>query len=59
MSLFLYDDIGRGQLNMQLNKSDDEVDDGGDGGEEEEEKEEKKEEKDGCSVTDGQVTAGC
>lgn len=31
--LFLYDDIGRGQLNMQLNKSDDDDDDdGGDGG---------------------------
>lgn len=37
LSLFLYDDIGRGQLNMQLNKSDDddEDDDGGDGGDEE------------------------
>lgn len=30
---FLYDDIGRGQLNMQLNKSNDD-DGGGDGGEE-------------------------
>lgn len=38
-SFFLYDDIGRGQLNMQLNKSDDgcENDDGGEEGEEEEE----------------------
>lgn len=33
---FLYDDIGRGQLNMQLNKSDDGGDnDGGGEGEEE------------------------
>lgn len=42
LSLFLYDDIGRGQLNMQLNKSDDDDDDddGGDGGEEEENQEE-------------------
>lgn len=37
--LFLYDDIGRGQLNMQLNKSDD-GDDDDDGGEEEKEEEE-------------------
>ncbi len=36
LSLFLYD-IGRGQLNMQLNKSNDD-----DGGEEEEEKEKRK-----------------
>lgn len=33
LTLFLYDDIGRGQLNMQLNKSD-EDDDGGGGGRE-------------------------
>lgn len=39
LSLFLYNDIGRGQLNMQLNKSDD--DGGGDSKEEEEEEEEK------------------
>lgn len=36
MSLFIYDDIGHGQLNMQLNKSDGGDDD--DGGEEEEKK---------------------
>lgn len=35
---FLYDDIGRGQLNMQLNKSDD--DDEGRGGRGERQKEE-------------------
>lgn len=33
-SLFLYDDIGHGQLNMQLNKSEG-VDDDDDGSEEE------------------------
>lgn len=38
MSLFIYDDIGHGQLNMQLNKSDGDDD----GGEEEEEEEEMK-----------------
>lgn len=57
LSLFLYDDIGRGQLNMQLNKSDDDDDDGGNGGEEEEEEEEDKEERGG--VTGRGVFAGC
>lgn len=37
LSLFLCDDIGRGQLNMQLNKSDDNDDHDGDGDDDEEE----------------------
>lgn len=37
MSLFIYDDIGHGQLNMQLNKSNGDDDDGGEEEEEEEE----------------------
>lgn len=40
LSLFLYDDIGRGQLNMQLNKSDEGEDEGGERRKEEVEEEE-------------------
>lgn len=55
LSLFLYDDIGRGQLNMQLNKSDDD-EDGGHGGGRGEERQKGREEGEG--VTDYEVTAG-
>lgn len=51
---FLYDDIGRGQLNMQLNKSDDGGDEDDDGGEEEEEEEE-----DRGGVTDHRAFSRC
>lgn len=44
LSLFLYDDIGRGRLNMQLNKSDDDDDDDEEGDSEEEQGEEEEQE---------------